>query len=481
LFIPYLYDISNSLYQPYLSNARIEQKGNALFAAGEIEYKKFVSASWSLREDWNSTLPETNNHLFSPSAGLALIPTDLIKAPSWLSFAKIYGSWGKRPLTLGFAQTNTSFSIGAQWNGNFSMTAGDVIPDENLKGGLITSYEAGIDMRMLKYRLGVNINYYSETASDQPIQINIDAVSGFTTLITNIANVKRQGLELTADVNILKSKNVSWNLLSSFGWLINNPVTKIIEGQERVQPYGWKSGLDRNAFASAYEVLGQNWGQLIGGGFTRNEQGIPVLDPSTGLYVTADNNHDWGSIVPKITGGMQSIFSYKGVTFNFSIDYQFGGKYYSASEYWGAYSGDMEYTSAVNDRGKNIRDPVSEGGGVHVAGVSAIDNKTPVDMYVDAFSYFHQYRSTGIAEPYIHGLSYVKLRELSLGYDLPLKKWHFADKYLQAIKVSLIARNPWLIYSESKYFDPSEISYVFGEEGQLPSVRSYGFNLNLTF
>ncbi|HRH49993.1 MAG TPA: SusC/RagA family TonB-linked outer membrane protein [Panacibacter sp.] len=483
LYLPDLYDFSNSIYQPYIGNGRYASKINALFAGGDIEYKQLVNISWTLRKSWYSTLPINNNSLFCPSAGISFIPTELVKnALPWLSFAKIYGSWSRSPLALGVYQTNTSFYVSPyQWNGNFLMTAGDVIPDENLKGGLINSYEAGLEIRTFKNRLGVNLNYYNETASDQPVQINVDAVSGITGKVINAASVKRQGLELTINAAAIKTKNFSWTITSTTGWLIDNKVTKIIEGQTRVQPYGWKSGLDRNSFASAYNVLGKDWGQLIGGGYTRNEVGIPLLDPSTGLYVAGDANYDYGPVAPKLTGGLQSFFTYKNLSFNFSIDYQHGGKFYSCSEYWGNYSGVLAPTATTNDRGANVRDPVANGGGIHVKGVSSVDSKTPVDMYVDAFTYFHQFRSTRIAEPYIHNLSYIKLRELSIGYNLPVKNWLFTKKYMQAATIALTARNPWLIYTAAKNFDPSEISLVYGEEGQMPPIKSFGISLTVTF
>jgi hypothetical protein len=128
-----------------------------------------------------------------------------------------------------------------------------------------------------------------------------------------------------------------------------------------------------------------------------------------------------------------------------------------------------------------VRDPVADGGGVHVTGVSSTDGKTPVDMYVDAFTYFHQFRSTRIAEPYIHSLSFVKLRELSIGYNLPVNKWAVTKKFMQAANIAFIARNPWLIYTAAKNYDPSEISRIYGEEGEQPPTRSFGLNLSVTF
>jgi hypothetical protein len=84
-----------------------------------------------------------------------------------------------------------------------------------------------------------------------------------------------------------------------------------------------------------------------------------------------------------------------------------------------------------------------------------------------------------VAEPFIHDLSFVKVREVSLGYVLPVKKFGF--NWLQDATFSIVATNPWLIYTADKNFDVSEISYLSGEEGQMPSTRSIGFNLKLGF
>lgn len=482
LLVPDLYDVYNSVYPPSISNGRLESRSNAVFAAGDIEFRQYLSANFALRQLWNSTLPANDNSIFCPSAGVSFFPFELLHLESqWLSYLKLYASWGKAPLSPTAYQTNAYFIFSGQWGSNFRMTAGDVASGSNLRGGLLTSYEAGIDIRLFKNKIGLAVDYYHEIAADQPRQINVDASGGLTGMVVNAATVKRSGLEFLLNATILSGKNFTWNITVPVGWLLSNPVTKIIEGQERVQPAGWKSSLDRNSFASVYQVLGKDWGQLIGGGFARNEAGIPLLDSATGLYVAGDANYTYGSVVPKLTGGLQSFLTYKNIFFNFSIDYQHGGKFYSCSEYWGNYSGTLAPSAAVNDNGKNVRDDVAEGGGVHVTGVNSTDGKTPVDMYVSAYTYFRQYRNTRIAEPYIHDLSYIKLRELSIGYNLPVAKWKFTKDFIKKVSIAFIARNPWLIYSASENFDPSEISTVYGEEGQLPPVRSYGLSLNVTF
>jgi hypothetical protein len=227
-------------------------------------------------------------------------------------------------------------------------------------------------------------------------------------------------------------------------------------------------------------LLGEDWGQLYGNGMKRNSSGIAVVNPATGLFIS-DPNKEYGSIVPKTTGGLINTLTYKDFSFTFSLDYQVGGKFFSLSESWGHYSGLFEATAAPNDKGFNVRDAVGDGGGVHVVGVSSADEKTPVDMYIDAQTYFHQFYNAQIAEPFVHDLTFVKLREVSVGYNLPVKKIGNMSKYVQGARLSVISRNPWLIYSDSKNFDPSEMSNIYGEDGQLPGTRSLGVNLSIRF
>jgi hypothetical protein len=123
---------------------------------------------------------------------------------------------------------------------------------------------------------------------------------------------------------------------------------------------------------------------------------------------------------------------------------------------------------------------VADGGGVHVVGVAAADGKTPVDMYVDAQTYFHGLFGNNVIEPYIHSLTFVKLREVSLGYSIPVQKMKIG-KVIKGATISVVSSNTWLIYRETKNFDPSEIQGVQGENGQYPGSRSIGGSLKLRF
>ena len=144
---------------------------------------------------------------------------------------------------------------------------------------------------------------------------------------------------------------------------------------------------------------------------------------------------------------------------------------------WGTYSGLTARTATVNDKGNPIRDAVADGGGVHVFGVDASGNK--MDKYVEAQDYFHNLYNNKTFDPYVYDLTFVKLREVSFGYTLPVQKWGF--KWAQKAVLSLVARNPILIYAKTADFDPSEIANISGESGNMPGTRGWGVNLKLGF
>ncbi|HLO81235.1 MAG TPA: hypothetical protein VK166_09760, partial [Chitinophagaceae bacterium] len=479
LNVPGLYAITNSKANASIGNARDRQQVNSLLGSFDVEYKKFISLTFAGRQDWSSTLSPSKPSLFYPSAGASLIFSQLFTdRPSWFSFGKIFGSWGKKPESLGIYATNFTYGVNQfQWGSNFLMSTPDNYPDPKLQGALIQTIEAGIDLRFVKNRIGLNVIYFNEVADKIPVSVALSGVSGFTTTQINAAKVERQGIELVLNGRVASNANFTWDLSTNFSYLIKNPVKEIVEGQNQILLSGGAFG---TRMARAFQVKGEDWGQLIGGGIKRNANGDPIVDPTSGLYLN-DVDKRWGSIVPKYNGGFLSNMNYKSFTFGFSLEYQFGGKFFSLSEMWGHYSGLFGKTASLNDKGINVRTPVADGGGVHVIGVSSADEKTVVDTYVDAQTYYHSFYDRQVAEPYVHSLSFVKLREVSLGYMIPVKRIGNLGKYVQGAHFSVVARNPWLIWSDSKNFDPSEISNVYGEDGQLPGTRGLGVNLKLNF
>jgi hypothetical protein len=190
---------------------------------------------------------------------------------------------------------------------------------------------------------------------------------------------------------------------------------------------------------------------------------------------------NFGSVLPDYTGGIQNSFRFfKDFFAGLNFDYQFGGKFFSLSDMWGSFSGLTARTSGLNDKGIPIRDPVADGGGVHIFGVDQTSG-LDVDYYVDAQEYYHSLYNNKIFDSFVYDLSYFKLREVSLGYNIPVAKIGLS-KYLTDATFSIVAQNPWLIWNKTNNdFDPSEISAASGESGQFPGIRSFGANLKVTF
>jgi TonB-linked SusC/RagA family outer membrane protein len=464
-----LFSISNSKDQPSVTNDRLTEKYRAIFLRGDVGFKEFLFGEFTLRNDWFSSLPPDNNSVLSKSFGASFIFSDLLKL-EWLSFGKLRASWGEIPTAIeAYVYPGFEYKIGQyQWKGNSVMTTPDQLVDPNIRGAVKTQKEAGIELRFMKNRFGINITYWDGTEKDIPYAINVSGYSGFPSEYLNTGKIVKQGVDIGLNLKPLDMPNITWDLNATGSWLIKNDVVRIAEGVEKYFVPG--------TFITHAE--GHPWGELFQSGM-KMYNGKPELNPD-GSYVV-DPQKFFGNILPKVTGGIQNSFKIlKKFTLIANIDYQFGGKYFSVSELLGAYSGLTAQTSGLNDKGVPIRDPVADGGGVHVFGVDATTHKD-VDYYVDAQTYFHNFNNLEIYDPFINDLTYIKFRELSIGYDVPLEKIGNFRKFIQSINVSFIAQNFWLIFAKNYDFDPSEVSSVGGEEAQYPGIRSFGANIKISF
>lgn len=480
LSAPGLYALANSKNNINYGNTRQQFQRRSLFVRADIGFRNYLFIEGSYRRDYTSTEPQ-DNYIDSKSGGLSFVFSDLIRnAVPFISYGKIRGSMGQLLNTLGIYQLNSTYGIGTQqWNGNILTSVPGNLVDPALQGAVNTEKEIGLEMRFLKNRVGFNVTYWDRTNKDFPVNVTVDQSTGYNFISKNAGEIAKKGWDIQGFVKPIQSKNLAWEISATWGYLVQNEVVSIFGDIKRLN-------LSAGAFSgssAAYAVneIGQPWGQMFGGGIKRIN-GVPQLVTAPGStqgQFIREADTKFGSVLPNYTGGVQNTFNiFKNFTLNINIDYSIGGKFFSLSDHWGTYSGLTARTAELNDRGIPLRDPVADGGGVHVFGVDATGKA--VDFYVDGQTYFHQFRSNNIAEPHIYSLSFVKLRELSLGYRLPVEKLGIG-KYVKTAVFSVISRNPWLIWSKDKGFDPSEISNVYGEDGQLPGTRSVGVNLKLGF
>jgi len=479
-----LYSVSNSASQPLITNTRQLEKYNAAFVFGNLGYRDFIFGEFTLRNDWYSVLPPSANSILSKSFGASFVFSDLAKL-DWLNYGKIRASWGEIPTTIAvYAYPGFAYTVGAyQWNSNFVMTTPDQIVDPKIKGAVKTQKELGMELRFLKNKLGLTVTYWDGTENNIPYAISIANYSGFTSDYTNTGKIVKNGIDFALNLKPVNKPNISWEANASLAYLIKENGVTIAPGVDKfIVQAQWANadGSARQGTPSMIQAAGRPWGEIYGAGIARDKTtGLPLIN-ANGSYVT-DANHYFGNVLPKVTGGLQNSFKiFKNFIFVANIDYQFGGKFFSLSDMWGTYSGLTAKTSGLNDKGIPSRDPVADGGGVHVKGLDATTLQ-PVDMYVDAQTYWHGTYDNEYYDDFVHDLTFIKLRELSIGYSLPIEKMGGLGKYIQGLTISFIAQNPWLIYAKSRDFDPSEISRAGGETGQFPGIRSFGTNIKINF
>lgn len=489
LTIPGVYSLANSV-NPIRNAFGADNTGQfeviteftrrALFANLTLGFKNLAFIDGTYRRDYSSTEP-AGNYIETKSVGASVVLSDLIAKNKILTFAKIRGSYGQILNTLNPYDLGTYYTISNTANGSAIISEPNTLNDPSLHGASNIEKELGLELRFWKSRFGISGTYWERTNKDFPVNITITGTSGYGSYRTNGGEIAKKGVDLQAYLDVVRSKNFNWRLSGTWGRLIENKVVSIDkEGQIKSLISGGGAfspatgGSTRAAWTTSQ--VGQPWGMLTGTGIKRIN-GVPVLSDD-GLFV-AENNVNYGSVLPDYTGGVQSTFNFlKNFTLNVNIDYSVGGKYFSLSDFWGSFSGLTAKTAVLNDKGNSIRDAVADGGGVHVFGVDGTGK--PVDKYVDAQSYFHQFNGANISEASVYDLTFVKMREFSLGYKLPMDKLGLG-RYIKGATFSIIARNPVLIYAKTRDFDPSEISNVAGEDGQYPGTRSLGFNIKLNF
>jgi TonB-linked SusC/RagA family outer membrane protein len=479
-----LYAISNSVDQPSVINGRGQEQYRAFFGKASIGYKNFLFGDVTIRNDWFSTLIPTDNSVLSKSFGGSFVFSELLpQFKNWLSFGKIRASYGEIPLALGTTtetfgayRTNTVYGVNAfKWGSNILMSTPDQFVDPAIHGTTTKQTEVGLDLGFFDDRVGFAGTYYYGKDSGIPYNLSVNSASGFSNILTNIGLIDKKGLELSLRGTPFRTSNFRWDINVNFAQLLENKIVEISNkyGVDRITVGGvWGSDMPY-----MIHQKGQQWGQIYGNGIKRNADGVPILT-SSGAYIN-DPNVYFGSVLPKYTGGVQNTFAlFKNFTLSANIDYQFGGKFVSLSNRWGQYSGLTANTAALNDKGMNVRDPVADGGGVKVSGVDA-DNKA-VTYYVDAKTYFQGLTNNKTYDPYIYDLTFIKLREVAVGYNIPVQKLGLG-KAIQSAKFELTGRNLFLIYAKTKDFDPSEITATEGETAQWPGTRGFGFNLKVTF
>ena len=489
LTVPNLFTIGNVKGNPSVSMNRSELETNSVFGSVSLGYKYFLYLDLTARNDWSSTLPADNWSYFYPSASVSFIFTEILNVdPTILSFGKVRGGWANVGNDTDPYQIVPTYIPSADpFAGIAQYYYQRQLPPFNLKPEDQQSIEFGVDLRFLNNRIGLDATYYDVTTENQILGVNISPASGFNSLLINAGEITNTGVEILLDAKIVDNPN-GFNWDATINWSTNkNQVEELYGDLEAYQLASSWGGLTIEARP------GEEFGVIRGNGYARDDQGNILVNPASGLRVTAPSPIDIGSITPDWIGGFRNTFSYRGLSLSVLIDARMGGDLFSVTDWFGAYAGVSEVTAEgdIRENGiiqEGVYGSVDSEGSVTYLDANGNPTETPVqnDMPVAPQSYFTSY--WGLQEPSVIDGSYVKLREIVLSYDLPKR---LVDElgFLHNVNVSVIGRNLALLYiheSNKIGIDPetgfgTSLSGLGLEQFQLPSTRSIGFKLRISF
>ncbi|MEM0938814.1 MAG: SusC/RagA family TonB-linked outer membrane protein [Bacteroidota bacterium] len=469
LSVANFYNLEASLERPEMRDYKTEKEVQSLYGSANLGYKDFLFFEASLRNDWSSTLPKNNNSYLYPAASTSFVFTNLLQGTEFLSFGKMRLGWAQvgndtDPYSLAITYAN-----GDPYGNTSVFTVDDNLSNSGLKPEKVVNVEGGLDLRFLDNRVGLDFTLYKVTTSDQIIALPVSSTTGFESLIVNAGEMENKGVEIMLSGTPIETYDFTWDINLNYA-RNRNKVLSLAVGQDNFELGG------RDGTNSVNATVGQPYGTIITPNVIYDEAtGKPIVGEN-GLYLR-NPGEVVGNIMPDFNGGFSNTFTYKRVSLNVLIDFQFGGDIWSETNQNGKANGQFIETVQLNDLGNPQRDPVAEGGGIRADAVTETGEINTV--YVEAQNYWKQLYSLDGLE--IYDASYIKLREISISYSLPKA---FAQKlFMESMNVSLFSRNVAILHKNVPNIDPSEIAYgtdnVQGLEGaSLPAPRMIGFNVS---
>jgi TonB-linked SusC/RagA family outer membrane protein len=520
LNIPGVYNLTNFRAALQSSQSDVKKSINSLYGSAQLGYKNILYLDLTARNDWSSalTLPQAlkdagigtqNNSYFYSSAALSAVISDMIELPEFLSFAKLRASAAQ------VGNDTDAFTFTQAYNPSdpFGTTQvygeTDRLANFSLKPEISSSYEGGFDVSFFGNRLGLDFTYYQTLTKNQILNIPLSITSGYNSLSINAGEIKNHGFEIMLTTIPLKLSNgFQWNLDINFS-------------SNRSEVVSLSSGLTRYELArrrvSIEARVGERMGDMYGIGFARvqnTDASKPYYDP-TGQFVgqmvyTNPNAQGQGGGRPIATtdriklgnynpdwmAGINSTFSFKGVKLGVLFDIRQGGQVYSETQTVGREGGIIMETLEGRENGYYSQaaaaaDPrlLNAPAGTYVVGAGVNQNADGSFKVNDNRVLPRQWHTayTGgrnIAEGVVYDASFVKLREVQIGYTIPDK--FFKKVPFRNVTISLVGRN-LALWTNVPHIDPEVMSYTGGtalpgiENMSIPSSRSYGFNLGLKF
>jgi len=461
---PNFFSFSNMPYNVIFNQTLNRTIKEGAFASANIGYKDMVYLDVSARNDWASTLALTGNQSYLyPAVGLSAIISQMVALPEVISYLKVRASHSETGNEVPFNVVNPYNSIGGAGgpSGIGGISRNSQVPFTNLKPEMIKSDEAGAEIRFLKGRLGIDMTYYNSVSTNQFLSLAAPSGSGYSTYYVNAGKIVNKGFEVTIDAEPIRTNDFKWKTAINLSQN-KNEIVELIASNPNYQVGGNDEG-----FASIIKA-GGSFNDLYITKFSRNAGGQINLN-ANGAPIAASTQVKVGNVNPDLIAGWNNNFTYKDFFASVLINGKFGGVAFSKTEAFLDSYGASQRTADARALGTIPINAISSTG----TAVTSIDPAIYYSTIGDR---------NGIMEPYVFSRTNIRVGQLALGYNLKIKKANFPIK---DASFSLVGRNLFFLYKEAP-FDPEQSmstgngmqsNDVFG----MPSTRSVGFNIKLTF
>lgn len=504
------YDMKSSIGIATSNSSRYKMIKDAVFGTLSGSYKNYLFIEGTIRRDRTSTMNPNNNAFTYPSVNTSFVLSDAVKLPEFISYAKMRGSWGIVGNYPDRYRANVAFvqnTLGDQ--GTLSpvliTNSQDLYGNEIIKPEMKEEYELGFETKFFNRRLGLDFSYYDAKIKDQILDLTLAQTTGASKILANVGELSNRGFEVALTGSPFRTEAFSWDI--TLNWSKNmNKVVKLANGATELLHQDY----DGSA-AQLKSVVGQPMGGIYAHPVKTDTNGNKLVDSDGYYMIDGDKWEKYGTAIPKGVGGLINSFTYKSVTLDVNIDYSYGGHLMPTGVSWMTSRGLTEESLnySTNDRGgltyymdggKGVQVPNSAttgpGGqtlyrdGMLMQGLAP--DGTPNTNVISQAGYYNmtynwggpQYSSSRY-ELYIQKNDYVKLREVSLAFNVPAS---YAGK-IGATKLtfSVFGRNLLYLYRTIKDMDSeattsgSRWAENVNNAGLAPSTRSYGVMLRASF
>lgn len=458
-------------YNVYLNHAKRNKFG--YFGEMRFDYRNVIQLSVTGRLDGSSTLKQMTSTYFYPSFTGGIIFSELLGIGSSngvFNYGKIRGNWAKVGKDAPANQFSDNYK---QWSTFPDMGFGvnpTISKAITLEPEMTKSWEIGADLRFFRNRTRLDVAYYNTSVDNQIVTVRVSPASGTILQTRNEGCIENKGLELTLNQDILSTKDFSWTATLNFSYN-RGKVVSLPENVALIQ-----GGQYGDIFTVAYVgesttgLAGIDYERSAAGDVIIDENGLPKVSPVKQTYI--------GNREPDCLLGLGSTFTWKDLSLSFLLDGRIGGDVANITGRSLYSNGQNALLVPYRNRKVVFKGVVDNGDGTYRP------NTTPVILDQTTFNNYIY----NVSSNFIEDGSYLRMSYVTLAYDFSnLMKRLGSSNPIKGLKCSLTGRNLFLL---TKYTgaDPQVMPSASNGTGSMgidnysvPSLRSFNFNVNVTF